>query len=84
MTRDEAIEVSNRSQRALNAGFYNSAQAAFLIDTLAALGLLKLDEPKSIERKTHEMLTGAGWDPASVPELERLLHVNGLKIVEVA
>jgi hypothetical protein len=72
MTRDEAMEIVRR--RLIHP---KQSQEAFYIDLLADLGLLKLEEPKSIDGRIEYFLgTYTG------PRFLQFLNANGLKIVE--
>lgn len=50
MTRDEAIEIWHRDDGKLRS-------PAEIIDAFAALGMLKLDEPKSAEERFYEIVS---------------------------
>ncbi len=49
MTRDEAIEVFDR-----NTNIHDRSDTPRWVDRLAALGVLKLDEPKTVEQRLAE------------------------------
>lgn len=69
MTRDKAEKIAK--------SFWGNS-AGDAIDTLEALGMLKLDEPKSVEKKIYDLCYGKindGW-------LKTELDKAGLKIVE--
>lgn len=70
MTRDEALGKLSH--------LYSQADSLFLVNALEALGLLKLDESKSVEDRARDILRSDGYDPNIVS----LLDAAGLKIVE--
>lgn len=76
MTRDEA------KKRLLSRAHLNHVEAGKLVDSLDALGMLKLDEPESAEeratQKALDALHHAGWDNHVLNVFDRA----GLKIVE--
>ncbi len=79
MTRDEAIAIRNRKyssdpRRIADAAVHD-------IDEWVELGMLKLDEPESIESRIHEVMIGASVNCGAV-WLMHALNTAGLKIVE--
>lgn len=79
MTRDEAIKtVIEKSGRFLT----SPDMAACLVDTWAAVGIIKLDEPKSVPRKVMEAITDIPLEFRLVGNIEEALDKAGLKIVE--
>lgn len=76
MTRDEAIQrLVDKNEP--------YAHAALLVDNLAALGILKLDEPKSAESRFREAFSHLS-KPAqcSADNVWEIIHNSGLRIVE--
>lgn len=75
MTRDEAIKLTEAQA---DKGYL------ILVDALVALGLLKLDEPKSAEEAEFELwlLQRPGWGQAGIAAFLRDLHGRGFKIVK--
>lgn len=73
MTRDEAIKLYQKHFNGGVGGYDGRA-----IDVFVALGMLKLDEPKSVNKRAWEVLR-AFTDDACVIDC---LHRAGLKIVE--
>ena len=98
MTRDEAIEkdlIAGRIIRVVaNTGVSDAALRAISaarIDSYVAIGLLKLDEPKTAWDKfcDEAQRQPNGWsspdDPSSIlAEAREILDRAGLKIVEAA
>ena len=92
MTRDEAIgiihgvtypETANETNgEACSGDFARDRKLSIrIVDGLAALGVLKLDEPKSVHQKFDEALRGivaSGWRH----RYWNMIHEAGLKIVE--
>ncbi len=79
MTRDEAIERANTAWRsgATSGGTYGES----VVDVLAALDLLKLDEPKSAWEKFNQI--ARDWiDRESMGEFFTDIERAGLKITE--
>lgn len=77
MTRDEAIKVFKR-------GVIGGNWEADWIDKFVALGMLKLDEPKSAADKFRAAMNDLGYKGNSCvwPDLETALNVAGVRIVE--
>ena len=78
MTRSEAVEK-------LVAGKHcNSAQAAYEVDALVILGVIKLDEPKPLRDRVWSALYENGLvnNYVSPNNIEIALGNVGLKIVE--
>lgn len=80
MTRDEAIEkvdglepfdLPNRR-----------GQNGLLVDKLVALGMLKLDEPKSITDKINDAMCESGYAFLRGDDFKRCMERHGLQIVE--
>lgn len=73
MTRDEAVDVACKAKLP-----WNSSEQ-MLVDTLAGLGLLKLDEPKTPEQMLRDVLPREGyvWGP-SIPDV---IASAGLRVV---
>jgi hypothetical protein len=81
MTKDEA------EMAAINAvGFEFSEDARRTLDILRALGMLKLDEPKSFPQKLRDFIMDArlaqGGAMERMAKLGDVLDSCGLKIVE--
>ena len=72
MTRDEAIKKCF--------GLYGG-NGAECVDLFVALGMLKLEEPKSIEQKFKEIYAAWPYGWGAKQCLEHL-EKNGLKLVE--
>jgi hypothetical protein len=75
MTRKQAIE---KVACAVN-GADPWTDAAAHVDALVALGMLKLDEPKS---PTERLCKELGWGGMNQAALESALSAAGLRIVE--
>ena len=75
MTRDEAIK---RFNDAADGSFSGEAW----IDRFVALGILNLDEPKSVIDRLANGMTRAGFNPFTRSELKAILESEGLKLVE--
>lgn len=73
MTRDEAVKAIRLSDR-----HYDTWEEMW-IDRLVALGILKLDEPKSATEKFKDALIDQGWSPQGVDDA---IRQAGVKIVE--
>jgi hypothetical protein len=72
MTRDEAVGIVRSSY------VHSTSYGAQLVDALAALSLLKLDEQK----EPHEILAHElGWGAGSTRTLKDTLVRAGLKVV---
>jgi hypothetical protein len=70
MTRDEAIKIQRR---------HGPTQ---LIDILADLGVLKLDEPKSTDELFKDAMTRHGFYISVADQVLGALKAAGLKIVD--
>lgn len=81
MTRDEAISELKRLPHKVDHGS-DYIKASILVDGLVALGLLKLDEPKTAEQKLHDAVVTWGLERAKYADLPRYLKAAGLKVVE--
>lgn len=79
MTRDEAIEKLDAVEGRRKVRGY-SAQQEF-IEALVDLGLLKLDEPKSIEDQAHEAICGITCNIEATGVIDRL-RARGFEIVK--
>lgn len=80
MTREEAVR---RIREGL--GYQYSPPAETFVDSAVAVGLLKLDKPKSIEDRVIDVLHKAGkYKGNCLPpgEVLETLDLAGLKIVE--
>lgn len=75
MTRDEAIKTWDIAR---GKGDY----APTFIDAFVALGMLKLDEPKSAQQMAYAAFVSAGWSVTRTVETICLIDSAGLKIVE--
>lgn len=64
MTRDEAINVIKSGIEVVT-----PKTAGQLVDVLAKLGMLKLDEPKSAEARAIDLLAGASF------QIENSTHI---------
>lgn len=91
MTRDEAIAVVRRhyvianSVTGMTYGLHQiNSCANSEVDMLVALGLLKLDEPKTPEQKLLDAMVRENVVPNyfAADNLKYLLGICGLKIVE--
>ncbi len=81
MTREEAIARVLQAQGLDHAP--NKHWGASFVDTLVALGMLKLDEPKSlIDRTAYEALVSFDRNASEVRDIIDDLSRAGLKIVE--
>ena len=76
MTRGKAIATV-----AVSLGCHTEA-AAHHVDALVALGILKLDEPKTAEEKANTALIDAGFGVRSRDIIRAAIHKAGLRIVE--
>lgn len=81
MTRDEAIKIVNKAIDDSKRGSAGCA-GAINVDMLVSLGLLKLDEPKSMDARLQEALVMNGFVYTSVHDYKRVIDKAGLKIVE--
>lgn len=77
MTRDEAVEKFLNAQRSFDREWSES-----LIDGMAAIGVLKLDEPKSALDKLVDALEHEGINLDLRLKFDEALWRAGLKIVE--
>ena len=86
MTRDEAIKLVNSRQ-------FDPSKSPneIAVDTLVALGVLKLDEPEcdsgpaallNVDSLLRESLMRLGFDPSIATALIRAVDLAGLKLVE--
>jgi hypothetical protein len=91
MTRDEAIKLANVAWE-WDFEKRKEMAPAVLVDMLAGLGVLRLEEPKKADEKAFEALKGknlprGNYDvyvlgPNEVGAIIDTLHTAGLKIVE--
>lgn len=82
MTRSEAVRKLSTLPFGPSCG-----QEPWLIDALVSLGVLKLDEPKSVLRRAESALrvaiqVGSPEDPMDAVDIIGCLDDAGLKIVE--
>jgi hypothetical protein len=87
MTRDEAIDKVEAVYYGLRK--HPLGPGAQAVDTLVALGLLDLDEPKSVQLQATELLTylfvddaRAQIQPGDAARIINYLNANGFKIVK--
>jgi hypothetical protein len=73
MTRDEAIKVAG------NVRLFDSEQ---FVDALIALGMLKLDEPKSANQKARDQARNEGLSGHTMEICLGAIERAGLRIVE--
>jgi hypothetical protein len=78
MTREEAHAKLLEGTRSS----CTEGQMVDFIDMALALGMLKLDEPKSAEQKLKEHLTADGYGAYAADSFIRGIDSAGLKIVE--
>jgi len=80
MTRDEAIAIRNE----IYGGGPNRIcdRAVHDVDNYIKLGMLKVDEPKSVEAKFRDALYEMFPDPLMLRNVRMCLDHAGLKIVE--
>lgn len=89
MTRDEAIEIVERALLKIN-GIPNAGrdyahirrQAEIDVECNVALGMLRLDEPKTKMEKIGDLMEHFGVTCYSPIEFENWARVVGLEIVE--
>lgn len=95
MTRAEAISLTNAAMHAPDgvvwcdsAGDAQQKRAELaresekFVDAAVALGMLKLDEPKSAEDALKEQMLAMGFSKRDVNVVRCALETAGLKIVE--
>lgn len=70
MTRDEAIEQVRGTAAAMNAS--SEICPVLFVESLVALGILKLDEPKSAREKFIEIMNRQNYSEASMGMVEAL------------
>lgn len=78
MTRDEAVKKFADATNTTDSGY-----ALDIVNGLAALGLLKFDEPKTVEDEAVNRVMALGWSVATASALVSTINRNGLKITRV-
>jgi len=84
MTRDEAVKVFCSGYATFNkeCAAFRLDDANRFIDLCVALGMLKLDEPKSVEAKFRDAFYEMFPDPLMLRTVRMCVDRAGLKIVE--
>ncbi len=77
MTRDEAEMLAIKA-----VGFEFSEDARRFLSIMEALGMLKLDEPKSADERFHEAMKKHGYYPTVGEQVAIIINGAGLKITE--
>jgi hypothetical protein len=75
MTRDEAIKIFSEKK-------IGKDWEIDWIDKLAALGVLKLDEPKSVTEKLVSAVCDDGWPRSTADTMLRFIERANLKLAE--
>jgi hypothetical protein len=82
MTRDEALKIMSR----IWGGNPQHALAKSYVDAFVALGILKLDEPRSFQKKLEDFVSDSRLVQGGMQDrfgsLFKVLDSCGLKIVE--
>jgi hypothetical protein len=77
MTRDEAVQKLRAAQPKIDTVW----NAALWVDAFVALGMLKLDDPKSVDQRLDLVLSYLG-PAATHVELKYALEAQGLALIE--